>query len=1049
MKRLILLVAGMWLASVGVCQTPYWQEVNTVAVNREEPRTEFVTYSSRQAAMGAKFDSSENYQLLNGTWKFKYYDAYGDVPANITEPSTDATSWNDIKVPGNWELQGHGTAIYVNHPYEFQPHNPQPPMLPEKNPVGVYRREFTVDKAWVGKDIFLNIAGAKSGVYVYINGKEVGYSEDSKTLARFRINDYLKQGENTLVLKIFRWSTGSYLECQDFWRISGIERDVYLSAQAVTSIADFDVVSTFGEDLTDGVFSLDIKTSGEGACHVGYELIDAAGAVVLSGSKQAQGGQVVEFDGVVKQAAKWSAEEPNLYKLVMSIKNGDSVEYVPFNVGFRRFEIKQINDKHHVFLVNGQPVKFKGVNIHEHNEYTGHYVSEEDMRKDLETMRRNNINAVRTAHYPQSRRFYELCDEIGIYVYCEANIESHGMYYDLRKGRSLANNRAWKTPHLDRINNMYEIYKNYPCVTIWSLGNEAGNGYNFYWGYELVEAKEHGQGRMNRPICYERAQWEWNSDMYVPQYPSASWFENIGKNGADRPIVPSEYAHAMGNSTGSLWRQWQSIYRYANLQGAFIWDWIDQGFAEQDENGVKYWAYGGDYGHKAPSGGNFLCNGIVAPDRSEHPAMAEVKYAYSDIAFEKGSVAGEYKVVNRFYFKSLADYVIRYTYLADGKAVASGQMSVDVAPQSSSTITIPAYDKLKPELSYVLRLEAVTTKEDRLIPAGFVIAHDAFEVSRAIRKNYFSEASKPLNVEQSADNIEISGGKVSLTFDKTQGVISSYKYAGRELLADGFGLRPNFWRAPTDNDFGNGEPVRCEQWRLAGDKFVTATDVTEGESGVTLKVYYTLPYSASLVISYTVNAAGQLAVKSNFTGGRGEKLPELPRLGVRFRLPRAMESFSYYGRGPQENYWDRNFGTLMGQYATTAVKENYPYVRPQETGHHTDTEWMRFKGLEIVADDKMEFNVLCNTIEEYDPATNTKRDYQWSNLFEGDTSTQNNRRQMHINDIDVNANNFVEVCLDYRQTGVGGYDSWGSRPEADNTLRSDGNYEWGFTIIPR
>lgn len=1049
MKKLILSFVGISLAMVGLCQKPYWQDVNTVAVNRELPRTEFVTYASREAALGAKFDASDNYQLLNGVWKFKYYDAYGDVPANITEPSADATSWHDIKVPGNWERQGFGTAIYVNQPYEFQPRNPQPPFLPEANPVGVYRREFTVDKAWDGKDIFLNIAGAKSGVYVYINGKEVGYSEDSKTLARFRINDFLKQGANTLVLKIFRWSTGSYLECQDFWRVSGIERDVYLSAQSPVSIADFDVVSTFGEDLRDGLFSLAVKTAGEGECQVGYELLDAAGSVVLSGNKQVQGGQVAEFDGVVKQAAKWSAEEPNLYKLVMSIKSGQSTEYVPFNVGFRRFEIKQINDKHHVFLVNGQPVKFKGVNIHEHNEYTGHYVSEEDMRKDLQIMRRNNINAVRTAHYPQPRRFYELCDEIGIYVYCEANIESHGMGYDLRKGRSLANNRDWKVPHLDRINNMYEIYKNYPCVTIWSLGNEGGNGYNFYWGYELIEAKEHGEGRMNRPICYERAQWEWNSDMFVPQYPSASWFESIGKNGADRPIVPSEYAHAMGNSTGSLWCQWQSIYRYANLQGAFIWDWIDQGFAEQDEHGVKYWAYGGDYGVKSPSDANFLCNGIVAPDRSEHPAMAEVKYAYSNIAFEKGSAEGEYKVLNRFYFKSLDNYKIRYTYLADGKAVASGEIKVDVAPQSSATITVPAYDKRSHELAYVLRLEAVTLNEERLIPAGYVVAHDAFDISRAIRKDYFAADSKPLKVEQGADVITISGGKVSLTFDRAAGVVSSYKYAGRELLADGFGLRPNFWRAPTDNDFGNGGATRCEQWRLAGTKFTTATDISESAKGVTLKVHYTLPYSAELVVAYTVNAAGQLSVKSSFKGGRGDKLPELPRLGVRFRLPRAMENFSYYGRGPQENYWDRNNGTLMGHYTTSAAKENYPYVRPQETGHHTDTEWIRFKNLEIVADDKMEFNVLCNAIEEYDPATSTKRDYQWRNFFEGDTNTQNGRRKMHINDIDVNANNFVEVCLDYRQTGVGGYDSWGSRPEADNTLRTDGNYEWGFTIIPR
>lgn len=1049
MRRLLFFVAALLFSATSVAQTPYWKDVATVAVNRVAPRAEFVTYADKSAAVVGDFSTSENYKLLNGTWKFLYFDAYGQVPENVTDPATDSASWNDIKVPGNWERQGFGTAIYTNHPYEFKPHKPQPPQLPEENPVGVYRREFTIDKEWEGKDIFLNIAGAKSGVYVYINGQEVGYSEDSKSRAQFHINDYVNvDGENTLVLKIFRWSTGSYLECQDFWRISGIERDVYLTAQAKTSISDFDVISTFGEDLKDGIFELDIITSGSGECEVGYELKDAAGKVVLSESRKAQGGQTVSFEGVVADAAKWSAEQPNLYDLVMSIKCGDKTEYVPFNVGFRRFEIKQLNERHWVFLVNGEPVKFKGVNIHEHNEYTGHYVSEEDMRRDLEIMRRNNINAVRTAHYPQPRRFYELCDEIGIYVYCEANIESHGMGYNLDKGRTLANNPDWKVPHLDRINNMYMIYRNYPCVTIWSLGNEAGNGYNFYLGYDLVAALEKGEGRMNRPICYERAQWEWNSDMYVPQYPGAKWFESRGQKGADRPIVPSEYCHSMGNSTGGLWFQWQHIYAYPNLQGAFIWDWIDQGFAEKDENGVKYWAYGGDYGVNQPSDANFLCNGIVNPDRDEHPAMAEVKWVYSDIAFHKGKAANEYEIENRFYFKDLSGYKFRYTYLADGKAVKSGELTAEVAPQSRTTIYVPAFTKMRPELTYVLKFEALSLAEDRLVPAGWVVAHNAFELQKAKRTDYAAKASKALAIDDSENFTTIKGGKVEFTFDKEQGFVTSYKYNGRELLADGFGLRPNFWRAPTDNDFGNYASSRCEPWRLAGYDFKTTSRVESGDNGVTLTVAYALPYGAVLTVDYLVNAAGFVTISSHYEGAIGDKLPELPRLGMRFRLPRAMESFSYYGRGPEENYWDRNNGTLPGYYMSTAAAENYPYVRPQETGHHTDVEWLRFKGLEIIAADKMEFNVLCNAIEEYDPATNTKRDFQWRRFFEGDTNTQAGRRQMHTNDIDTAANDFVEVCIDYRQTGVGGYDSWGSRPEPFCSLHTNGNYEWSFTMIP-
>ena len=595
---------------------------------------------------------------------------------------------------------------------------------------------------------------------------------------------------------------------------------------------------------------------------------------------------------------------------------------------------------------------------------------------------------------------------------------------------------------------MYEQLKNYPCVAIWSLGNEAGNGYNFYLGYDLIAAKEHGEGRMNRPICYERAQWEWNSDMYVPQYPGASWFESIGRNGSDRPVVPSEYAHSMGNSTGGLWLQWQAIYKYPNLQGAFIWDWIDKGFAETDENGVKYWAYGGDYGVKSPSDANFLCNGIIGPDRRPHPAMAEVKYAYSDIAFHR---AGDgYEIENRFYFKDLSNYRVRYAYLADGREVKSGYITVDAAPQSRAALAVPALGKMRADQTYTLRLEAVTLAEERLIPAGFVIAHESFELQRAKRLPYASAMSKALKVTDTDEAITVSGGKVDFVFDRKKGYVTSYKYGGREILSDGFGLRPNFWRAPTDNDFGNGEHKRCVEWRLAGTEFEAEAAVSTGDNGASvIDVVYSLPFDASLKVTYTVNAAGFVNVRSSYSGGKGENLPELPRLGMRFRLPRAMESFSYYGRGPEENYWDRNNGTLPGLYATTAVAENYPYVRPQETGHHTDTEWIRFKGLEIVADDRMEFNVLCNAIEEYDPATNTKRDFQWRNFFEGDKATQNDRRQMHTNDIDTSANDFVEVCLDYRQTGVGGYDSWGSRPEAIYTLRSDGSYEWGFTLDPR
>ena len=618
---------------------PYWKDIQTVAVNKEYPRTAFMTYDNRDQALTGEYENSPYYKLLNGTWNFYYADTYKDLPANIEQPDANI-AWKEIKVPGNWEVQGYGVAIYTNHGYEFKPRNPQPPQLPEANPVGVYQRDIEIPADWDGRDIFLRLEGAKSGVYVYVNGQEVGYSEDSKNPAEFLINNYLKPGKNSLVIKIFRWSTGSYLECQDFWRMSGIERDVFLFSQPKTHIKDFNVMSTLDDTYKNGIFKLDVDvtnhTAGNKEVTVAYELLDAAKKVVAEGNTPcpvtADGQKSISFEATLSNVKTWTSEHPNLYRLLISLKDGEKTsEIIPYTVGFRRFEIKptdQIaeNGKPYICLfINGQPIKLKGVNIHEHNPETGHYVPEELMRKDFTLMKQNNINSVRLCHYPQDRKFYELCDEYGIYVYDEANIESHGMYYNLSRGGTLGNNPEWLKPHMDRTINMYERNKNHPSVAIWSLGNEAGNGYNFYQTYLWLKERE--VKGMNRPVNYERALWEWNTDMYVPQYPSAAWLEEIGKKGSDRPIAPSEYSHAMGNSNGNLAAQWRAIYKYPNLQGGYIWDWVDQGILEKDENGRTYWTYGGDYGTNAPSDGNFLCNGIVAPDRTPHPAMTEVKYA--------------------------------------------------------------------------------------------------------------------------------------------------------------------------------------------------------------------------------------------------------------------------------------------------------------------------------------------------------------------------------------------------------------------------------------
>lgn len=1095
-----LLMASAFASAGNEPKKPYWQDVQVVAVNKEYPRSSFMTYENRANALTGKFEKSKYYQLLNGTWKFYFVDSYKNLPANITDPSVSTADWTDIKVPGNWEVQGHGVAIYTNHGYEFQPRNPQPPTLPEANPVGVYRRDIDIPADWDGRDIYLHLAGAKSGVYVYINGQEVGYSEDSKNSAEFLINKFVKPGKNVLTLKIYRWSTGSYLECQDFWRISGIERDVFLYSQPKAALKDFRVTSTLDDTYKDGIFKLgaDLRNNGSAASNMAlvYELLDAKGNVVATGEKTADVAagetRTVSFDQTLPGVKTWTSEAPNLYKLVMTVKeNGKVNEIIPFNVGFRRIEIKPIeqlagNGKPYVCLfINGQPLKLKGVNIHEHNPATGHYMTEELMRKDFELMKQHNLNTVRLCHYPQDRRFYELCDEYGLYVYDEANIESHGMYYDLKKGGTLGNNPEWLKAHMDRTINMFERNKNYPSLTFWSLGNEAGNGYNFYQTYLWL--KDADKNIMDRPVNYERAQWEWNSDMYVPQYPGAQWLEAMGKRGSDRPIAPSEYSHAMGNSNGNLWDQWKAIYKYPNLQGGYIWDWVDQGIDAVDENGRHFWTYGGDYGVNTPNDGNFCCNGIVSPDRTPHPAMAEVKYVHQNVAFEPVDPAnGKFLVKNRFYFTNLQKYMISYTIKANGKTVKGGKMSVNVEPQGSKEITIPVSGlKSKPGTEYFIYFNVTTTEPEPLIPVGHEIAYEQFRLPVEPSERTFATGGPTLKVSAEGNELSASSSKVSFVFDKKTGLVSSYKVGGTEYFKDGFGLQPNFWRAPNDNDYGNGNPKRLQVWKQSSKNFnvVDANIVMDGKDAV-LTANYLLAAGNLYIVTYRIHPSGVVKADFTFTSTDMEAVKteaseatlmatftpgsdaarkaasklEVPRIGVRFRLPAEMNQVEYFGRGPEENYVDRNAGTLIDLYKTTADNMYFPYVRPQENGHHTDTRWLTLnkkggKGLTIYADKTIGFNALRNSVEDFDGEETVSRPYQWLNRDAGELVHDESKakdqlpRKTHINDI--SPRNFVEVCVDMKQQGVAGYNSWGARPEPGYNIPANQEYKWGFTIVPR
>ena len=999
---------------------PYWRDLNVISVGKEPARSARLNYPDSLS--------------LNGVWDFTYKE--GDV---VKE--------GKINVPGNWEVQGYGTALYTTHYYIFKPYNPNPPELPEIIPMGIYRRSFSAPSGWRDRDVFLHIAGAKSGVRVLVNGREAGYAEDSKTPAEYRINEFLKDGDNDLTLEITRWSTGSYLECQDFWQISGIERDIFIWSQPKVKIWDFTIVSELEENLRDGRFELSAVLENNGGrkakAELAYRLLDSSGRPVSEGvtSSIVPAGSKADIllSDKIGSVDAWSAENPALYRLEMTLSmNGKTLETVPFHVGFRRFEFKD-----NLFLVNGSPVKFKGVNLHEHNELTGHYVTDELRIRDIELMKANNINAVRLCHYPQDKRFYELCDIYGLYVYDEANVESHGMGYSLSKGGSLGNHPDWEAKHLDRTRNMFEKDKNYPCVVIWSLGNEAGNGCNFYATYKYLKSKE--AGLMNRAVNYERAEWEWNTDMYLQQYVTTDWLWRIGRSGADRPIVPCEYSHAMGNSNGDLKGQWEAIYSFPHLQGGFIWDWVDQGLLQTDAKGRKFWAYGGDFGGEyVPSYGNFHCNGIVGPDRNPHPSMAEIKHVYQNFGFELGE-DGRLKITNRFYFTGSTGYRFVTKLLRDGAEVGTRDLDVELGPQESGTFEVFGAGREPGE--YLL---GVSVLKD-----GREVASDQFILGGKpdFKSPVFDRGE--LSVSESDGTIAVSGNDVSVVYDKNLCILTSYKVRGQEYFDKGFGIRPSFWRGPTDNDYGCKLPLRMQVWRESGKQLKAVPTVKKEDSDVSLSVCYSLVAGNQCTITYLIHPSGVMDVRMHLSAA-GEDVPSYPRIGVRFRMPGSgYDELSYYGRGPEENYCDRNSGTPLGIYRTSASEMYYPYVRPQETGHHTDTRRLilgKKNPLEIrCGNAPFEFNALRASVEDFDCEENTDKPYQWRNITPDDNHDEAKARfilprQTHVNDIVTR--DYVEVCLDKAMRGVGGYDSWGSEPDRNSIIPSQQEYDWDFSLIP-
>ncbi len=1026
-----------------------------VNMNKLPPRSSFFSFTNVSDAKEASYSSKgSNILLLNGTWKFHYTKNFSERPMkDFYNMQFDAQSWNDIQVPGNWEVQGFGIPIYVNIPYEFtspgnQPYwdKPNPPFVPEEfNPTGTYRKEFEIPQSWSGQDIILSSDATKGAAYFYLNGEFLGMTKDGKLPARVDITDLAVVGNNVLSVQIHRFSDANYLECQDFWRISGFERDVYVYARPKLHIEDFFAQTLLDETYQHGEFNLDVdvanSNNGTGDFSLTYQLIDASDKVLAKETKKAVADDKgnISFSRQIANVKKWSAEEPNLYTLTLELKdnNGVTAEATSIKVGFRTAEIK---DKQ--FKINGQPVLIKGVNVHEHSEHTGHYVTEELMRKDFELFRKYNVNTARTSHYPQPEMFYKLADEYGIYVINEANIESHGMGYSLSKGGTLGNNPLFLEDHMNRTIGMVERDKNHPSVVTWSLGNEAGNGYNFYETYMWVKERD-----TSRPVQYERAVLEFNTDIYCPMYALPHSIVEYAKNpNSDRPLILCEYAHTMGNSLGNFTEYWDNIREYPLLQGGCIWDWVDQGLLEEDDNGTEYWTYGGDYGPKGtPSDSNFCINGVVFPDRTIKPHTEEMRKVYQNVwfknfDFKKGTV----DIFNENFFIDLSQYNISYTIKSNGRVLTSGMIDANVAPQETQTVTMSNFAKVANSSAQLsVEFEVRQKEETRYIPAGWVVARDQFLVN-----NYpnlqLSSKMKPATLKEGDNQVEVNGRRFKAVFDKTTGVMTSYKYRNTEYVNDGYGLRPFFWRAPIDNDYGARLPQRLKDWKTASYQDLNVDDISvvSNNETTTITAKYVYPSSNSIwEVTYTIYNDGTIRVDNTFDASESDT-ELIPRIGMRMQLPASVVNAEYYGRGPWGNYSDRKTSTFVDRYQSPVSEMVTKYVAPQENDHHTDTKWLALtqksgRGLLFVADDNFEFNAsnyLLETISKEETLNN-------------DVSIGTAPLNKHTND--YKPSQLVDLFIDHSMQGVGGNNSWGALPLDEYLIKpANSPITFSFTIIP-
>ncbi len=1017
-------------------QNVEWQNSEMFGKNKIRPHATALSYPDKNAAMGLDPSDSPYWRSLNGSWKFRFHSKPADVDPAFSRKDYSDENWDEIPVPSNWQLEGYGQPIYTNIRMPFEV---DPPFVPEdNNETGLYRRTFTVPDSWSERQVFLHFGGVQSAFYLWVNGQEVGYSQGSMTPAEFDITGYLVQGENLVAVQVIRWSDASYIEDQDFWRLSGIFRDVYLYSTPHVHISDFYVITDLNPTFQRGALRVDVEINNRSTrkakkYHVQLKLIDANGNTVAQGiipSPPKIGPNThanVEWISPITQPRLWSSEDPYLYTLVVSLldKKYDLLESVSTRTGFRKVEISEGQ-----LLVNGQVIMVKGVNRHEIDPDHGRVISEERMIQDIRLMKQHNINSVRTSHYPNHPRWYELCDEYGLYVMDEANLESHDLW---ERGILIGELPEWREAMIDRAVSMVERDKNHPSIIMWSLGNECGWGPNFEAMEEAIEQIDD-----TRPIHYEGRNPPYHGtlshhDIISNMYISREEMVRSSQEDTTRPVILNEYAHSMGNSTGNLQEYWETIYAYPRLQGGYIWDWVNQGLRKKTLKGEEYFAYGGDFGDE-PNDGNFCMNGIVFSDRTPQPAIQEVKKVYQPVRFYgKDSQLREIAIENLYHFKGLGSMELRWTLLADGEEVTAGTASMpDIPPGTAYIWDNPVkLSAVSDDTEYVLNISLVLAEDMSWAPAGHEVAWEQFVLrSPALEAPEFMLLDTLIASTHDSQFV-VKGVDFELTVDTVQGLITQWLYEGGPVIERG--LYPNIWRAPIDNDEGGDERSFASRWKAYGlddlKRVVEDVEIIRDSSSM----FFTIAIQGKLqtdqgnidfVTTYQIHGTGDIHVTEELA--IPEDCPPLPKVGTYWKIPKSMNQFQWYGRGPHESYWDRKTGARVGIYQGTVSEQYIPYSRPQENGNKSDVRWATLtdedgKGIMVFAVEAL----LNVNVHEY--------------------TLENLTQAMHP--FELKPVDFITLHVDLQQMGLGGDDSWNPRTHPEYLL-TDKIYKYSYSIRP-